>query len=352
MGLIGYLLYYDEDYYYNNDLDNLLNIYDNSNIIQYNTLQLIYNNENHFVILNDNYYEFKNFVDNFDLSINITTMENINIHIPSDICNNKFTYNYEKIEKKFNINLTYEELSQTDISRIIIYNNPIDKFFNENLSKTQQNDYNSFYINNNNTLSDIRIDYMMTDISTTYFVVDSNIYSDNKPIDNKPFDYSFNINNLSDYSLNILDPAISHIDPKYVNLEQSILHIDMLNSQYKNVIYKNCYYRIEGIRFFEGNDLSFSDNNYNNSDKTIKKKLILDSLIYVYENKNLITEIKDKKHICFYKFRTEIRKEDLNNIWGYCYSEFKKYITKQMDYVINKNEVFKFFDVSSSFVDK
>ena len=78
----------------------------------------------------------------------------------------------------------------------------------------------------------------------------------------------------------------------------------------------------------------------------------MDSLIYVYENKNLITEIKDKKHICFYKFRTEIRKEDLNNIWGYCYSEFKKYITKQMDYVINKNEVFKFFDVSSSFVDK
>ena len=151
MGLIGYLLYYDEDYYYNNDLDNLLNIYDNSNIIQYNRLQFYSNNVNKFVILNDNYYEFKNFVDNFDLSINITTMENINIHIPSDICNNKFTYNYEKIEKKFNINLTYEELSQTDISRIIIYNNPIDKFFNENLSKTQQNDYNSFYINNNNT---------------------------------------------------------------------------------------------------------------------------------------------------------------------------------------------------------
>ena len=62
MGLLGYLLYYDEDYY-NNHLDNLLNIYDNSNIIQYNKLQLIYNNENHFVILNDNYSEFKNFVD-------------------------------------------------------------------------------------------------------------------------------------------------------------------------------------------------------------------------------------------------------------------------------------------------
>lgn len=347
MGLIGYLLYYDEDYYHNNPLDNLLNIYDNSNILQYNRLQFTSNNVNNFLILNETYYDFKNFVNNVDLSINITTMENINIHIPSDISNNNFTYNYEKKEKKFNINLKNEELSQTDISRIIIYNKPIDKFFNENLSKTQQNDYHSFYINNNNTLSDITIDYMMTDISTTYFVVDSNIYSDNKSID-----YSFNINNLSDYSLNILDPAISHIDPNYVNLEQSIQYIDMLNSHYKNVIYKNCYYRIEGIRFFEGNDLSFSDNNYNNSDKTIKKKLILDSLIYVYENKNLITEIKDKKHICFYKFRTEIRKEDLNNIWGFCYSEFKKYITKHMDYVINKNEVFKFFDVSSSFVDK
>tara|TARA_Y100000996_G_C22503037_1_gene635218 strand:- start:138 stop:1196 length:1059 start_codon:yes stop_codon:yes gene_type:complete len=352
MGLIGNFLYYDDDCYYNNHLDNLLNIYDNSNIITYNRLQLIYNNANHFVILNENYSEFKSFVDKVDLSINITTMEKINIHIPSDICNNKFTYNYEKIEKNFNINLTNEELSQTDISRIIIYNNPIDKFFNENLSNTQQNDYNSFYINNNNTLSDIRIDYMMTDISTTYFVVDSNIYSDNKTIDNKLIDYSFNINNLSDYSLNILDPATSHIDPKYVNLEHSIQYIDMINSHYKNVIYKNCYYRIEGIRFFEGNDLSFSDNNYDNSDKNIKKKLILDSLIYVYENKNLITEIKDKKHICFYKFRTEIRKEDLNNIWGFCYSEFKKYITNHMDYVINKNEVFKFFDVSSSFVDK
>ena len=241
MGLIGNLLYYDDDCYYNNHLDNLLNIYDNSNIIPYNRLQLIYNNVNHFVILNENYSEFKNFVDKVDLSINITTMEKINIHIPSDICNNKFTYNYEKIEKNFNINLTNEELSQTDISRIIIYNNPIDKFFNEKLSNTQQNDYNSFYINNNNTLSDIRIDYMMTDISTTYFVVDSNIYSDNKTIDNKLIDYSFNINNLSDYSLNILDPATSHIDPKYVNLEHSIQYIDMINSHCYAVISRHKY---------------------------------------------------------------------------------------------------------------
>ena len=91
MGLLGYLLYYDEDYY-NNHLDNLLNIYDNSNILQYNRLQFTSNNVNNFLILNETYYDFKNCVDNVDLSINITTMENINIHIPSDISNNNFIH--------------------------------------------------------------------------------------------------------------------------------------------------------------------------------------------------------------------------------------------------------------------
>ena len=222
---------------------------------------------------------------------NYIASKSTNINVPSDVSLNKgdiFNYTDTEINKTFKIKLINDEKSGDIITRKLKYN----KNVNNNFFKDPSFNDPMFYINANNS-------------------------------------------NIDDISSNMLD--------EYINY---------LNDNCKDLIYKDVYYRIEAIRFFEGEDLSSNDYTFNNQNKIIKKELILDSLINIYENIDLSEEINNNKNIGLFKFTSKLTKEEnINNIWEYCYNNLKIELKKYLYDNINKNEIFRYFDISSTIID-
>jgi len=222
---------------------------------------------------------------------NYIATKSTNINVPSDISLNKgdiFNYTDTEINKTFKIKLINDEKSGDIITRKLKYN----KNVNNNFFKDPSFNDPMFYINANNS-------------------------------------------NIDDISSNMLY--------EYINY---------LNDNCKDLIYKDVYYRIEAIRFFEGDDLSSNDYTFNNQNKIIKKELLLDSLINVYENIDLSEEINNNKNIGLFKFTSKLTKEEnINNIWEYCYNNLKIELKKYLYDNINNNEIFRYFDISSTIID-
>ena len=222
---------------------------------------------------------------------NYIATKSTNINVPSDISLNKgdiFNYTDTEINKTFKIKLNNDEKSGDIITRKLKYN----KNVNNNFFKDPSFNDPMFYIKANNS-------------------------------------------NIDDISSNMLY--------EYINY---------LNDNCKDLIYKDVYYRIEAIRFFEGDDLSSNDYTFNNQNKIIKKELLLDSLINVYENIDLSEEINNNKNIGLFKFTSKLTKEEnINNIWEYCYNNLKIELKKYLYDNINNNEIFRYFDISSTIID-
>ena len=222
---------------------------------------------------------------------NYIATKSTNINVPSDISLNKgdiFNYTDTEINKTFKIKLINDEKSGDIITRKLKYN----KNVNNNFFKDPSFNDPMFYIKANNSNID--------DISASMFY-------------------------------------------EYINY---------LNDNCKDLIYKDVYYRIEAIRFFEGDDLSSNDYTFNNQNKIIKKELLLDSLINVYENINLSEEINNNIPIGLFKFTSKLTKEEnINNIWEYCYNNLKIELKKYLYDNINNNEIFRYFDISSTIID-
>tara|TARA_B110000483_G_scaffold240497_1_gene321232 strand:- start:5247 stop:6200 length:954 start_codon:yes stop_codon:yes gene_type:complete len=316
MGLIGdFLAYYDTSM----NIDNSSNYYSatefkcshswwQSNDIYYSR------NEQDFtdILQSINSYEQLS-----DISYTITTYENVNINIPSDICNNTFDINnsYNKI---FNIELDNSELSNNDISRVLIYKYPLLEYYDNSYSYNE----NKFYINKNNEFSDVS--YLDISLSNN-----SIVYS----------------TDCTDMSTHVLDVSSSNY---YGPIQYLYEYYTYLLNNCKNLYYKNAYFRIDNIRFFDGNDISGNAN----VNKIYKKSIILQCLISVYENKNLVDEVINYKRIGCFTYRKEIYKEDvIENIWNYCYNNIKIELENYNKNIIDNNELFKNIDISSTIID-
>jgi len=222
---------------------------------------------------------------------NYIATKSTNINVPSDISLNKgdiFNYTDTEINKTFKIKLINNEKSGDNITRKLKYNKNVNK----------------------------------------------NFFKD--PSFNDPFFYiSANNSNINDLSSNMLS-----------------YYIYYLNNTCKDLIYKEVYYRISQIRFYEGNDLSSNNQYFNSPNKIIKKKLILDCIVEIYENNNLVDEINNNKLINILRFYTQVNKEDnINCLWKHCYDNLKILLKNYIDYNINNNEIFRYFDISSNIID-
>ena len=58
--------------------------------------------------------------------------------------------------------------------------------------------------------------------------------------------------------------------------------------------------------------------------------------------------------LIYFKIPQKIKstlEENINNIWEYCYNNLKIELKKYLYDNINKNEIFRYFDISSTIID-
>ena len=118
------------------------------------------------------------------------------------------------------------------------------------------------------------------------------------------------------------------------------------------LIFKNAYYRIRSINFTENNDLSLNHEYFNLQNKLLKKTVMIEVLVDIYENIDIIREINESRYIGSCIFRKEINKEDnISNLWEYCYDNLKILLKKYIEDSINNFKLFEYSDVSSNIID-
>ena len=230
MGLVGYYLAFGFD---NQDYSGNIYYYYAKMNIHYPNFKLITNYSGNLKTKTD-IMDISNIIGMYETSnngpYNYIATKSTNINVPSDVSLNKgdiFNYTDTEINKTFKIKLINNEKSGDNITRKLKYN----KNVNKNFFKDPSFNDPMFYINANNS-------------------------------------------NIDDISSNMLYEYINYLEENC-----------------RNLIYKDVYYRIGQIRFYQGNDLSSNNHYFNSPNKIIKKKLILDCIVEIYENNDLVDEI-------------------------------------------------------------
>lgn len=319
MGLIGCYLALDYQ-----SLDNDFKF----NLINYDISGIGYSN----LEINGTKYNWSNIKQPFyfylgdDNGVAVSYKKYSNIKIPSDISlenGDTFIYTDDETNNNFKIKLEDYEKSGGNIIRKLNYNK---------ITKISTN--SSDYINIHNVIYDASFDCNLHDNSYNYIIIYSNFIDKNEM-------YSFESckDNYSDV-----------YDNSYLNI------FDISNNYYnydcRGLIFKNAYYRIKSINFNESNDLSTNNIYFNLPDKLLKKKIIIEVWVDIYENLDIIREINENRYIGTCNFYKEINKEDnITNIWEYCYDNLKTLLNKYIDDCINNFKLFEYADVSSNIIN-
>lgn len=315
MGLIGYYLALNYQTK-NNDYRFDLNHYDISNI-NYSDLEINgekYNKSNvrrpFYLYLGD------------EEGITVSYKKISNIKIPYDISlENGDTFTYTDIEtnKNFKIKLENNEKSGENIIRKLKYNK---------IKKLA--DISRGYINIHNVMYDASFDCKLNDNSYNY-----SYYSE---LINKKHLYRFD-NYDDDYG--------TVYDNSYISVN------DVYNNYYcYGLVFKNAYYRIKTINFNENSDLSINNVYYDIENKLLKKKVLIEVWVDIYENIDIVREIKENRYIGTCNFRKEINKEDnISNLWEYCYDNLKILLKKYLNDCVNNFKLFEYLDISSNMIN-
>ena len=187
----------------------------------------------------------------------------------------------------------------------------------------------------------------------------------------------------NDYNMTL--DRIKNIDISTNNIEQFIYLSD------NNILYKDAYYRINRIHFFEERDLN------NNSIEPNINYDISCNMVNFYDNSYIPVELKQNMYVgnsldvssCIFgvKYLLQIEVDvfnkfydnDINNLlnihingyrlgsihfykkidkkeqfgflWNNNYSEIKDLIKDELDYLINEHELFRYLDISSTLTD-
>lgn len=245
-----------------------------------------------------------------------------NIKVPSDISlENGDTFIYTDIEtnNNFTIKLEDNEKSGGNIIRKLNYNV---------LKKTPDN--SSSYVNIHNVIYDSSFDCRLNDNSFNYTYFSEFTHQNDM--------YSFE--SYNDNYGDVYDNSIIKIEGTYIDY---YCH---------GLIFKNAYYRIKSINFTENNDLSLNNVYFNLQNKLLKKKVMIEVWVDIYENIDIIKEIDENRYIGTCIFRKEINKEEnITNLWEYCYDNLKILLKKYIDNCINNFKLFEYSDVSSNIID-
>lgn len=72
----------------------------------------------------------------------------------------------------------------------------------------------------------------------------------------------------------------------------------------------------------------------------------------IYENIDIVREIKENRYIGTCNFRKEINKEDnISNLWEYCYDNLKILLKKYLNDCVNNFKLFEYLDISSNMIN-
>ena len=315
MGLKGYYLALDYQSV-SNDFNFNLNNYDISEN-NYSDLEINGSKYNKSAIKEPFYF--------YDSSADVVALyykKYSNIKVPSDISlENGDTFIYTDIEtnNNFTIKLEDNEKSGGNIIRKLNYNV---------LKKTPDN--SSSYVNIHNVIYDSSFDCKLNDNLFNYTYFSEFIHK------NDMYSLESYYDNYSD----VYDNSNIKIEGVYIDY---YCH---------GLIFKNAYYRIKSINFTENNDLSLNNVYFNLQNKLLKKKVMIEVWVDIYENIDIIKEIDENRYIGTCNFRKEINKEDnITNLWEYCYDNLKILLKKYIDNCINNFKLFEYSDVSSNIID-
>tara|TARA_B000000477_G_scaffold118112_1_gene117346 strand:- start:395 stop:1345 length:951 start_codon:yes stop_codon:yes gene_type:complete len=315
MGLKGYYLALDyqsvsNDFYFN------FNNYDISEN-NYSDLEINGSKYNKSAIKEPFYF--------YDSSADVVALyykKYSNIKVPSDISlENGDTFIYTDIEtnNNFTIKLEDNEKSGGNIIRKLNYNV---------LKKTPDN--SSSYVNIHNVICDSSFDCKLNDNSFNYTYFSEFIHQNDM----------YSLESYYDNYGDVYDNSNIKIEGAYIDY---YCH---------GLIFKNAYYRIKSINFTENNDLSLNNVYFNLQNKLLKKKVMIEVWVDIYENIDIIKEIDENRYIGTCNFRKEINKEEnITNLWEYCYDNLKILLKKYIDNCINNFKLFEYSDVSSNIID-